>query len=209
MSDTQTGGSHLDDALNALRAGELVVFPTETFYGIAADAYSEKALARLVSVKGRELGKPIALIAADPEMAFSLGREVPLVARKLAEVFWPGPLTLVFPARAGLSPEIVGVDGVGVRVSSHPIARALSRGLGRPITATSANPAGGAPSRSTDEARSTCGSKIKVFVEGGSANAGAASTVLVVLTTGRCKLIREGAIGRAQIAEVIGLEALT
>jgi len=200
--------TNLDDAIAALRAGELVVFPTETFYGVAADAYSRVALERLVRLKGRDASKPIALIAADSQMAFALGSRVPQAARKLAEAFWPGPLTLVIPARDGLAGELVGADGVGVRVSSHPIARELSRGLGRPITATSANLAGQPPATSLSDARAALGGKVKVFVEGGLAHAGPASTVLMVPRSGRCRVIREGVISRAQLAVVIGADAL-
>ena len=132
----------VEDGIAALQAGELVVYPTETFYAIGADAFSSIALRRLFQLKGREPGKPVGLIAADSAMAFSVAREVPLDARRLADAFWPGPLTLVLPARGEIASALSGVDGVGVRVSPNPVARALSAGVGRPITATSANLSG-------------------------------------------------------------------
>ena len=123
------------DALAALAAGEAIVYPTETFYALGVDALSLRALDRLFAIKGREPGKPVALIAADTAMAFAVAREVPAQARVLAQAFWPGPLTLVLPARAEIPAPLVGTDGgVGVRVSSHPIARALADGLGSPLT---------------------------------------------------------------------------
>ena len=136
----------LDDAVAALRAGELVVYPTETFYGIAADPFSPSALEKLFAIKGRDPQKPIALIAANSSMAFGIASEVPVAAKRLAGAFWPGPLTIVLPARKGLPAPLVGPDGgVGIRVSPHPIPRELSERFGRPITATSANRSGGKP----------------------------------------------------------------
>src|SRR5579863_3279632 len=135
----------LADAIDALRSGELVVYPTETFYGLGADTTSPVALARLFDAKARDPKNPVGLIAADIAMGLSVAAIINPWARRLAEAFWPGPLTIVFPAREGFAPELVGAAGVAVRVSSHPIARALSSGLGRPITATSANLSGESP----------------------------------------------------------------
>jgi len=147
----------LEDGIAALLADELVVYPTETFYAIGADAFSAAALRRLFQVKGREPGRPVGLIAADTAMAFSVAREVPNVARRLAVAFWPGPLTIVMPARDEIADELAGPDGVGVRVSPNQVARVLSAGLGKPITATSANVSGAAPARQLDEARAVLG----------------------------------------------------
>src|SRR5579863_7327389 len=154
------------DALAALAAGDVIVYPTETFYALGVDALSSGTLERLFAIKGREPGKPVALIAADTAMAFAVAREVPAEARVLAEAFWPGPLTLVLPARDGILAPLIGDDGgVGVRVSSHPIARALAVGLGRPLTATSANLAGEPPAVEPEAARRALADKVKVFVE--------------------------------------------
>src|SRR6202050_2233001 len=137
----------VEDGIAALQAGELVVYPTETFYAIGADAFSSTALERLFLLKGREPGRPVGLIAADTAMAFSVAREVPNVARRLAVAFWPGPLTIVMPARDEIADELAGPDGVGVRVSPNQVARVLSAGLGKPSHATRANVSGGAPAR--------------------------------------------------------------
>ena len=199
----------LEDGIAALQAGELVVYPTETFYAIGADAFSPTALRRLFELKRREPDSPIGLIAADSAMAFSLAREVPPDARRLADAFWPGPLTIVLPARDGLAPELTGPDGVGVRVSPNPVARALSAGIGRPITATSAN-ASGQPAASTlDQARAALGGKVKVYLEGGKLSASAPSTVIAIGTGGRgWKMIRAGAISESQIAVALVGDAL-
>ena len=192
----------LEDGIAALLAGELVVYPTETFYAIGADAFSAAALRRLFQVKGREPGRPVGLIAADTAMAFSGAREVPNVARRLAVAFWPGPLTIVMPARDEIADELAGPDGVGVRVSPNQVARVLSAGLGKPITATSANVSGAAPARQLDEARAVLGEKVKVYLEGGQLTAPAPSTVVAVNSSG-WKMVRVGAISENQIAAAL------
>jgi L-threonylcarbamoyladenylate synthase len=193
----------LEDGIAALQAGELVVYPTETFYAIGADAFSSKALQRLFQVKGREPGRPVGLIAADTAMAFSVAREIPIDARRLADAFWPGPLTLVLPARDGIAPELAGADGVGVRVSPNPIARALSAGIGRPITATSANLSGGAPAKTLEQARAGLGEKIKVYLEGGKLMASAPSTVVAVKQSGWKMVISESQIAIALAGDAL------
>ena len=192
----------LEDGIAALQAGELVVYPTETFYALGADAFSSIALRRLFRVKAREPGRPVGLIAADKAMAFSVACEVPVVARRLAEAFWPGPLTLVLPARDEIAPELIGPDGVGVRVSPNPVARALSAGIVRPITATSANLSGAAPASTLEEARAGLGKKVKVYLEGGKLTAQAPSTVIAVSRSG-WKMVRVGAISEDQIAAAL------
>ena len=196
----------LDRAIEALRSGEVVVYPTETFYGMGVDALSLAALDRLFALKGREPGKPVALIAADARSVFELVREVPEAARRLADAFWPGPLTLVLPARDDLPGPLIGPDGgVGVRVSSHPIARALAAGLGRPITATSANLAGGQPATTLVEARDAFGAKVKVYLEGGKLAASAASTVIACDRNG-WRVLRAGLISDRAIAAALSVE---
>ena len=197
----------LADGIAAFKAGELIVYPTETFYAVGADPFSRAALERLFLAKAREAEHPIGLIAADTSMAFSLAREVPIDARRLADAFWPGPLTIVIPARDGLAPELTGPDGVAVRVSPNPLARALASGLGHPITATSANLSGHAPAGSIAEARSAFGAKVKVYLEGGNLTAIAPSTLVAVDRDG-WKMVRAGAISEDQIAAVLAGEQL-
>ncbi len=189
----------IEAAVAALRACELIVYPTETFYGIATDPFSPRALENLFALKQREPDKPVALIAADAESALALAREVTPAARRLADRFWPGPLTLVLPARDGLAPELVGPGGgVGVRVSPHPIATALAWNFGHPITATSANLAGEPPARTVAVARAALGSGIAVYLDGGTLDAPAPSTVVEIDERG-WKVARAGAIGAGEI----------
>ncbi len=198
----------LPEAIDALSSGELVVYPTETFYAVGADPFSAAALERLFAVKGRDAARLVALIAADRDAAFSLAAEVPPAARRLADLFWPGPLTLLLPARAGLPAAIAGPERrVGVRVSPHPIARALTRALGRPITATSSNRSGEPPARTLAEARAALGDKVKVFLEGGRLTASAPSTIVSV-TAGEWTLVREGAIKERELAAALAEEVL-
>ena len=193
-------------AIAALRTGEVVVYPTETFYGIAADAFEPEALERIFEIKGRDTAKTIALIAQDAAAAFAIAREVPEIARRLAAAFWPGPLTIVMPARSGIPNALIGPDGgVGIRVSSHPIARTLAYGLGRPITATSANRSGEPPARTIAEARAALGDKIKVFVEGGTLAGDVPSTVVQCDRDG-WRLLRAGAIGAAEIETALSVD---
>jgi L-threonylcarbamoyladenylate synthase len=194
--------SNVEDGITALKADALVVYPTETFYAIGADAFSSIALRGLFGVKGREPGRPVGLIAADTAMAFSVAREVPILAQRLADAFWPGPLTIVIPARDEIAPELTGPDGVGVRVSPNALARALSAGIGRPITATSANLSGEAPASTLENARAALGGKVKVYLEGGKLTASAPSTVVAVNRSG-WKMVRVGAISEDQIAAAL------
>jgi L-threonylcarbamoyladenylate synthase len=185
----------LKQAVAALRRGEVVCFPTETTYGLAADIGQRVALERLVALKGRGAATPFGLIVADADSAASLARVWPMRARELAERHWPGPLTLVVPARADLPAEIVGPGGgVGVRVSSHPLAAALVRELGGPITATSANPAGGRPALSVEEARAFFGDRVAVYLDGGPAAEATASTVVEIVAEGSIRVVRCGVI---------------
>lgn len=191
----------LAPTLEALRAGEVIVYPTETFYGLGVDYSIRGALERLFAIKGREPGKPIALIAATSEMAFSVARTVPTAARRLAEKFWPGPLTLVLPAAPGLPTALVGPDGgVGVRVSSHRVARALAAAIGRPLTATSANLADAPPARTIAEAHAALENRVAVYLDGGTMSAAVPSTV-VTFEGSRIRVLRAGAIDEAELRD--------
>lgn len=192
-------GAAFDRAVEALRCGDVIVYPTETFYGLGANPFVAEGLARLFAIKAREAGKPVALIASDSAMAFALARQIPPAAYRLAAAFWPGPLTLVLVARTGMPAALIGSDGgVGVRVSSHPVARSLSSAIDAPITATSANLAGAPPAVTIAEAQSVFGAKVKVYLEGGTMAAGAPST-LVAFDGGRPRILREGAIPEARL----------
>jgi L-threonylcarbamoyladenylate synthase len=194
----------LSDAVTALHAGELVVFPTETFYAIGADPMRPEALAAIVRLKGREPDKPIALIAADAVSAFSVAREILPAARVLAETFWPGPLTLVLPAVEGLDETLIGPSGgIGVRISPHATACALAAAAGGLITATSANLSGVPPARTLMQARQSLGARISVYLDGGMARGDAPSTVVEFGADGAFRVVRAGVIDGSAIAAIL------
>ena len=181
------------EAAAAIGRGEIVAFPTETFYGLAVDALDGAALDRLFMLKGRDGEKASALLVADLAMLAELCVEVSPRAHDLAAAHWPGPLTLALPARPELPPAIVREGFVAARVSSHPVAQALVMAAGRPITATSANPAGAAPARTTAEVRAYFGAEGLHVLEGGQTPGGEPST-LVRLRGNDVEVLRWGAI---------------
>ena len=165
-------------ALEALNNGELVVFPTETLYGIGCDALNPEAVEKLCAIKKRPVGKPLAVILGEASMVNQLTPEFSGSAARLAEAFWPGPLTLVLPAREGLPEAIVGNQTIGLRVSSDPVAARLSRELGRPICAPSANPTGLPPAPGARGARAYFDKDVAVYLDDGPRD-GDASTVVI------------------------------
>jgi L-threonylcarbamoyladenylate synthase len=173
--------------------GGLVVFPTESVYGLGADARSDAAVSRLIAVRGRETGKPILVLVDDVEMAGTVSQELSPAAARLAARFWPGPLTLVLPARPGLpEPLTAGTGTIGVRVPAHPTARALVAGLRAPVTAPSANPPGEPTPRTLAAARAYFGDAVAAYVEGGTLPGGA-STV-AALEGDRVRVLRAGPV---------------
>jgi L-threonylcarbamoyladenylate synthase len=190
-------------ALAALKRGEVIVFPTETFYGLGADATNAAAVEQVVSLKGRSLESPIAVIVAGSEMLEQIATEVSPLALKLIERFWPGPLTLILPAKKDLPAPLINRDGgIGVRVSGHPLATRLARELGRPITATSANPTGKGPARSVAEALGYFSGRVEIFLDGGRLRGKIGSTVAEIVH-GRLKIVREGAIPSEELQRIL------
>lgn len=176
-----------------LRGGGVIAYPTETFYGLGALARDGAALERLARAKGRPEGKPLPLIAADLAMVEQVA-EPGVTARRLAGRFWPGPLTLVLPARAGLpEPITAGTGTVGIRVPGSEVARALCRAAGGPIVSTSANPSGGPPPSSAGELDAALLALIDGVLDAGATPGGQPSTVVRV-DGERLTLLREGAV---------------
>jgi L-threonylcarbamoyladenylate synthase len=195
MTTNPSAGVHeaVAAAVAALHRGEVVVFPTETYYGLAVDALDARALDRLFALKGRGAEKASALLVTDLAMFAGLCAELPARAVELATAHWPGPLTLAVPARPGLPAAIVSDGCVAARVSSHPLAAALVEVFGGPITATSANPAGVAPARTAAAATAYFAAADLHVLDGGETPGGPPST-LVRLRGPLLEVLRRGAI---------------
>lgn len=191
-------------AAAVLRAGGLVAFPTETFYGLGADALDTGAVARVFRAKGRPADKPLLVLVDSVTMAEALVLEMPACARPLVARHWPGPLTLVFRARPEIPPALTaGTGTIGVRLSSHPVARALVTAAGRPLTAPSANRHAGPSPRTADEVLAQLGDSLDLVLDGGTTPGGPPSTLLdvtrmppVVLRSGAVVLDPEELAGR-------------
>ena len=196
----------LIEALAALRRGEVIAFPTETLYGLGADALNAQAVEKVFQLKGRDPANPIPVLVADRAMLALVVTDVPTVAEQLIGAFWPGPLTIVLPAEASIPRPLINSSGrVGVRISSQPIANELVRGLGHPLTATSANPSGKAPARTIQQARAYFPQDIEVFIDGGELQSRTGSTV-VEIAGDRVRIIREGDIVKAALEACLGKE---
>src|SRR5688572_28946642 len=195
------------DAAAALAAGKVVAFPTETVYGLGADATNPVATARIFSLKGRPADHPLIVHIADPATLGEWTRDVPVNARALAERFWPGPLTLIL-ARSKRVPDAVtgGQDTVGIRCPSHPVAQALLRAFARvgsgAVAAPSANKFGHVSPTTAQHVRDEFGSELTVL-DGGACEVGLESTI-VDLSRGRAVPLRPGGITREAIELVLG-----
>lgn len=196
--------STLDDALAALRAGKLVILPTETVYGLAADASNAAAVAALYEAKGRPSFNPLIAHVAGIEAAEKIA-VLNSQARLLAERFWPGPLTLVCPVRDGGVCDLAraGLDTVAVRAPAHLVAQSLLRGFGGPVVAPSANRSGRPSPTRFEDALEETGEAAAAALDGGPCKVGLESTVVACLGEG-VRLLRPGGLERAAIEAVVG-----
>jgi len=181
-------------AADALRAGGVVAFPTETVYGLGVRLGDAAARRRLTALKGREPGKPFQLLLAGVPQALELAPDMPEAARRLAEAFWPGPLTLVVRDVRG--------KWQGLRVPDHAVPRAIARRLGGALLATSANRSGEAPAVRAEEIARLFGDRLTLIIDGGAVGRGRPSSVVKVWRR-KWALLREGAISRDRIARAI------
>ena len=186
--------SVLEDGAHCLWRGGLVAFPTETFYGLGANATDRRAVARVFEVKGRPQSKPLLVLVDSAKMAESLALEVPDLARRLMATYWPGPLTLVFQASPELPAELgAGTGTVGIRMPGQPVARALVRAAGIPITAPSANPSGAEPPTTAAAVRRFFEGTVDLILDGGPTPGGRPSTILDA-SISPPRLLRAGAV---------------
>jgi len=191
-------------AADLLRAGEIVALPTETVYGLAANALDEQAVARIFQIKGRPAHNPIIVHIASDDMARRCVARFPATAEKLSRAFWPGPLTLVLP-RAQEIPNNVTAGGetVGVRWPSHPFMQAVIRQCGFPLAAPSANLSNQISPTNAEHVYSQLAGKIRLIVDGGQSQVGIESTVLDVTATPP-RILRPGMIHADSLAAAIG-----
>jgi L-threonylcarbamoyladenylate synthase len=196
-------------AAQILRSGGLVAFPTETVYGLGADASSEKAVARLYAVKRRPADHPVIVHFDSVERALAWASEVPNEARLLAKQFWPGPLTLILK-RSSKAKDFVtgGQPSVGIRVPSHPVAQALLKEFGGAIAAPSANRFGRVSPTTAAHVREDLGKDVDLVLEGGPSEVGIESTI-VDLSSGKAVLLRPGAISKQALEEILKIDEKT
>ncbi len=191
-------------AAQILRAVGLVAFPTETVYGLGADASSEAALKKLYALKRRPADHPVIVHFASAELAFEWAREVPEAAHRLAARFWPGPLTLILRRSAKAGNFVTGgQDTVGLRVPSHPVAQALLREFGSGVAAPSANVFGRVSATSARHVKEDFPAGVDFVLEGEAGEVGIESTI-VDLSRGRAALLRPGAITLAMLEQALG-----
>jgi L-threonylcarbamoyladenylate synthase len=194
----------IERAADLLRAGELVAFPTETVYGLGADAARPDAVRRIFAAKGRPADHPVIVHLYDTAQMSDWARDVPDEARRLAAEFWPGPLTLIVPRASQVSDLVTGgQDSVGLRVPSHPVARLLLEAFGSGIAAPSANRFGRISPTTAQHVDDDLGAAVSMILDGGACEVGIESTI-VGFAGGLPVLLRPGAIGTAELVRVLG-----
>jgi L-threonylcarbamoyladenylate synthase len=204
--DAAARTSGIASAVSALKSGRLVVLPTDTVYGIGADAFNSDAVAALLAAKGRGRNMPVPVLVGSWKTIDGLVYSVPPAARVLIEAFWPGALSLVVRQAPSLSWDLGDANGtVMLRMPLHPVAIELLREVG-PMAVSSANMSGQPAAVTADEARAQLGQLVDVYLDAGPSARQAASTI-VDLTGPAPKVLRQGPITAQAIADVLGIEA--
>ena len=195
--------SPVEIAVAALRRGEIVAFPTDTYYGLGANVFDAHAVERILEAKGRPPSSPLPVLLADAADVEKVCLDPPPELESLAEAFWPGPLTVVAPALQGVAHGVTAGRGtVGVRVPDHEIPRSIARQLGSPVTGTSANISGNGPHKTGEAVEDELGDHVDYVVPGDCGAHAAASTV-VDLCGNSPVVLRDGAISLADLKQVL------
>jgi len=198
---TQT---EIEEAVETLRAGDLVVFPTETVYGLGANASNPAAVRKIFEVKGRPADHPVIVHLDNPRYLHRWVADVPPAAERLAGMFWPGPLTLILPKADNVNDIVTGgQDSIGIRIPSHPIAQQLLTAFGGGIAAPSANRYGHLSPTKPEHVRDEFGDAVRVMLDGGDSPIGLESTIVSCINN-EVILLRPGFITRSQIEAVVG-----
>jgi L-threonylcarbamoyladenylate synthase len=183
----------INKAVQVIQRKGVIIYPTETLYGLGANPLDAEAMKRLYAIKGRDEAKPIPFLIKDQEMLATLVAEIPSAGRELTARYWPGPLTLIFRAKQGLPAPLRGKDGtIGLRISSHPVARGIVEALDAPLTATSANLAGEEDLIDGKQLVQCFGDQVDLIIDAGRV-AGKGSTI-VDLTIVPPRIVRQGMI---------------
>lgn len=206
LSDRRAGTAEIAEAARLIRVGEIIAFPTETVYGLGADADNSTAVRRVFALKGRPLGHPLIVHVEDEATARSYVRDFPSAAVRLARAFWPGPLTMVLQKSARASDVATGGHGsIAMRVPAHPVARMLLKHVASGIAAPSANHFGRVSPTTAAHVREDFGDDAPFILDGGPCSIGVESTIVDVRGA-RVELLRPGAITHAALAAALGRE---
>ena len=201
---TEPVSDDVSRAAKLLRAGDLVAFPTETVYGLGADAWNETALAKIFAAKSRPADHPLIVHIADAAQLGAWARDIPEAALKLARAFWPGPLTVILKKQPQVHDLVTGgQDTVGLRVPNHPLALQLLHAFGSSIAAPSANRFGRISPTTASHVRDELGDAVSLVLDGGPCDVGIESTI-VDLSRGEALILRPGMIGAEAITRVLG-----
>lgn len=201
--DPATWGPSLDAAVHAVSRGDVIVIPTDTVYGVGADAFQPPAVARVLAAKGRGRQMPPPVLIPSINTVAGLARDVPAPARALMERFWPGPLTVIVNAQPTLAWDLGETRGtVALRVPDHAAALALLSRTG-PLAVTSANRTGQPAATTVEDAHEQLGDAVALYLDAGASPLGLASTI-VDATGSLLRIVREGGLSRAQLADVVG-----
>jgi len=201
--------AHINAAVRLLNVGQLVSFPTETVYGLGGDATNPAAIERIFRLKGRPADHPLIVHLENAEQISIWARDIPEAAWKLAERFWPGPLTLILKKAAGVLPLVTGgQDTIGLRVPAHPLALELLRAFGGGLAAPSANRFGRVSPTCPEHVREEFADNLPLVLDGGCCRVGVESTILSLVTE-EPVLLRPGGISASQLAEILGCRPST
>lgn len=205
MQTISIKGNDLTYAVETIKSGGLVAVPTETVYGLATNGFDAAAVEKIYELKGRPAIKPLSLLVSDTNMAASVCLEFPEAAQKLANAFWPGPLTIVLPCHDTVPPIVTaGGSTIGVRCPDHPITLELIRLAGVPLAAPSANPSGEKSPKSFCDVVKYFDGKIPCIIDGGVCNLGVESTIVSLTGTESYKILRQGALSESDIEKALG-----
>lgn len=201
IDSAESLGEAIVEAIRILSEGGVIGVPTESFYGLGADAANPQAIGRIFSIKKRDPALPILILVSSLKDLEKYAQSVPPRAKRMGQRFWPGGLTMIFQSSPLLPPILTGATGkVGIRISGHPIAQTLCKSFQSPITGTSANISGMPPCTTADQVVKCLGGEVDLILDGGPTEGRTPSTILDV-TTDPPVIVREGIIGAEEIIE--------